>query len=191
MRAAVLRSIAATVVAAALALSASAASIASASTSQPAKSGGTLQVEAVASQWPGLDSATDTQDTADAAYLNEIYGQLFEMTANNVVIPDQATSWKLTNHNSTLTFTLRKGLVFSNGDPMTAADVVIGEWVWAALKSTLSGAAMLTAMYLLGIVHGLRPFHDGSHQPRVIEFLHRPRIEHPDRIAARDNQHGR
>jgi peptide/nickel transport system substrate-binding protein len=45
------------------------------------------------------------------------------MTSNNVVIPDQATTWKLTNHNSTLMFTLRKGLVFSNGDPMTAADV--------------------------------------------------------------------
>jgi lipooligosaccharide transport system permease protein len=41
--------------------------------------------------------------------------------------------------------------------PMTAADVVAGEWVWAALKSTMSGAAMLLAMYLLGIVHGLRP----------------------------------
>jgi ABC-type transport system substrate-binding protein len=40
-----------------------------------------------------------------------------------VVIPDQATTWKLTNHNSTLVFTLRKGLVFSNGDPFTAADV--------------------------------------------------------------------
>jgi peptide/nickel transport system substrate-binding protein len=123
MRSAVLRSIAATAVAAAVALGASAASIASASTSQPAKSGGTLQVESVASQWPGLDSATDTQDTADAGYLNEIYGQLFEMTANNVVIPDQATTWKLTNHNSTLVFTLRKGLVFSNGNAMTAADV--------------------------------------------------------------------
>lgn len=99
------------------------ASVASASTAQPAKAGGTLQVEIVASQWPGLDSATDTQDTADGAFLNQIYGQLFEMTSNNVVIPDQATSWKLTNHNETLTFKLRKGLVFSNGDPMTAADV--------------------------------------------------------------------
>jgi peptide/nickel transport system substrate-binding protein len=123
MRSAVLRSMTATAVAAALALGASAASIASASTSQPAKSGGTLQVEVVASQWPGLDSATDTQDTADAGYLNAIYGQLFEMTPNNVVVPDQATSWKLTNHNSTLVFKLRKGLVFSNGDPMTAAVV--------------------------------------------------------------------
>jgi len=35
----------------------------------------------------GLDSATDTQDTADAGYLNAIYGQLFEMTPNNVLIP--------------------------------------------------------------------------------------------------------
>lgn len=41
--------------------------------------------------------------------------------------------------------------------PMTVADVVIGEWVWAALKSTLSGGAMLVAMYLLGIAHGWRP----------------------------------
>jgi lipooligosaccharide transport system permease protein len=40
---------------------------------------------------------------------------------------------------------------------MTTTDVVAGEWVWAALKSTLSGAAMLLAMYLLGIVHGVRP----------------------------------
>jgi hypothetical protein len=40
---------------------------------------------------------------------------------------------------------------------MTAADIVLGEWVWAGLKSTLSGAAMLLAMYLLGIVHGLAP----------------------------------
>jgi peptide/nickel transport system substrate-binding protein len=108
----------------ALALGASAASFASASTAQPGKStGGTLQVEIVASQWPGLDSATDTQDTADAAYLNAIYGQLFEMNAKNVVIPDEATTWKLTNHNSTLVFSLRKGLVFSNGDPLTASDV--------------------------------------------------------------------
>ena len=41
--------------------------------------------------------------------------------------------------------------------PMTVADVVLGEWVWAALKSSMSGAAMLLAMYLLGLTHGLRP----------------------------------
>ena len=38
--------------------------------------------------------------------------------------------------------------------PMTPTDVVLGEWLWAALKATLSGTAMLLAMYVLGIVHG-------------------------------------
>src|SRR5665213_4547375 len=85
------------------------------------KSGGTLTVMAVASQWPGLDPASDTQDTADAAYLNAIFGQLFELTSTNKIIPDEATKWKLTNGNSVLNFTNRKGLTFSNGDAFTAA----------------------------------------------------------------------
>jgi lipooligosaccharide transport system permease protein len=37
--------------------------------------------------------------------------------------------------------------------PMTITDVVLGEWVWAALKSTLSGVAILLVMALLGLVH--------------------------------------
>ena len=41
--------------------------------------------------------------------------------------------------------------------PMTVADVVLGEWVWAAIKALLSGCAILLILYLLGIVHGLRP----------------------------------
>lgn len=47
-----------------------------------------------------------------------------------------------------------EGLLYA---PMTVTDVVIGEWVWAGLKSTLAGAAILLVMYLLGAVHGLRP----------------------------------
>ena len=41
--------------------------------------------------------------------------------------------------------------------PMTIADVVVGEWSWAALKATLSGSAILLVMYAFGIVHGARP----------------------------------
>jgi lipooligosaccharide transport system permease protein len=41
--------------------------------------------------------------------------------------------------------------------PMTSTDVVLGEWAWAALKSVLSGSAILLVMYLLGIVHGVAP----------------------------------
>ncbi len=36
--------------------------------------------------------------------------------------------------------------------PMTVLDVVVGEWVWAALKGTLSGAAILLVMTALGVV---------------------------------------
>lgn len=37
--------------------------------------------------------------------------------------------------------------------PMTVSDVVIGEWVWTALKGMLSGIAILLVMTLLGMVH--------------------------------------
>src|SRR5271165_2766884 len=38
--------------------------------------------------------------------------------------PWLATSWAYSNGNKTLTFTIRKGVKFTNGDPLTAADVV-------------------------------------------------------------------
>jgi len=37
--------------------------------------------------------------------------------------------------------------------PMTVTDIVVGEWVWAALKGALSGAAILLVMAGLGLVH--------------------------------------
>lgn len=39
--------------------------------------------------------------------------------------------------------------------PMTVADIVVGEWVWAALKGMLSGIAILLVMALLGLVKSL------------------------------------
>src|SRR5580704_1016107 len=106
MRQGLIRHLAVTTVAAVIALGAAATSLATASTLSPAKSGGgTLNVVITGSQWPGLDSATDTQDAADSTYLNAIYGQLFEINMANQITPDQATSWKLTDHNSTLVFT--------------------------------------------------------------------------------------
>jgi peptide/nickel transport system substrate-binding protein len=99
------------------------ASSAATKTSNSPTTGGKLTVETVASQWPGLDPASDTQDTADAAYLNAIFGQLFEMNSSNKIIPDEAQSWNFSKGNTVLSFTMRKGLKFSNGDPLTAADV--------------------------------------------------------------------
>ena len=36
--------------------------------------------------------------------------------------------------------------------PMTVTDIVVGEWVWAALKGTLSGVAIFIVMAALGLV---------------------------------------
>jgi lipooligosaccharide transport system permease protein len=41
--------------------------------------------------------------------------------------------------------------------PMTVRDIVLGEWLWASVKSALSGMAIVAVMYALGIVHGLGP----------------------------------
>jgi lipooligosaccharide transport system permease protein len=40
--------------------------------------------------------------------------------------------------------------------PMTIGDVVIGEWLWAALKALLSGAAILLVMYAFGLIRSPR-----------------------------------
>jgi peptide/nickel transport system substrate-binding protein len=85
--------------------------------------GGTLNVLDVGTQWPNIDVAADTQDAADADFMNAIYGQLFELSPGNKVIPDEATGYKFSNNYQTVTINIRHGLQFSNGDPFTAANV--------------------------------------------------------------------
>lgn len=41
--------------------------------------------------------------------------------------------------------------------PMTVRDVVLGEWMWAALKGVISGAAILLVAYALDLINGWRP----------------------------------
>jgi lipooligosaccharide transport system permease protein len=41
--------------------------------------------------------------------------------------------------------------------PMTITDVVVGEWLWAAAKATLSGSAILVVMYGFGFAKGAAP----------------------------------
>lgn len=48
--------------------------------------------------------------------------------------PWLATTWKWSNGNKTLTFTIRNGVKFSNGNPLTAADVV---YSFNLLKNTV------------------------------------------------------
>lgn len=83
-----------------------------------------MTVLTIGSQWPTLDPAgVGAQPEADYNYNNEIYGQLFEFSPGGTVVPDLATKYAFSNHNLTVTITIRSGVKFSDGTPYTAQDV--------------------------------------------------------------------
>lgn len=69
----------------------------------------------------------DPQRTAAAATFeitNNIYDPLVRVTAQNEIVPGLAESWDISDDQMTLTFHLRDGLTFSNGNPCNADAVV-------------------------------------------------------------------
>ncbi len=70
---------------------------------------------------PPNPSACDAQSSVVQSL---IYGNLVHQDANLKIQPDAASSWKVSNDGKVYTFTLRPGLKFADGTPVTAADVV-------------------------------------------------------------------
>jgi peptide/nickel transport system substrate-binding protein len=95
------------------------------------KAGGSLTVlegKGYAGDWPlGFDPATNTTGDADQDYYNAVYGQLFELGDNGKLVNDLATGYQYSNGNKTVTITLRSGVKFTDGTPLTA-DVVAWNW---------------------------------------------------------------
>jgi len=61
------------------------------------------------------------------AISQNLYARLVDVQmqdGNFVVVPDLAEKWETAEDGKTWTFHLRDGLKFSNGDPLTAEDVV-------------------------------------------------------------------
>lgn len=71
-----------------------------------------------------FDSANAIDQTSLSSFL-EIYDRLVQFGPNGTVLPDLATSWKFSPDNKKVTFTLRPGVRFSDGSPLTPADVVL------------------------------------------------------------------
>jgi peptide/nickel transport system substrate-binding protein len=87
---------------------------------------GSLQITLTAGEWPNLDPAVNTQAAADSAIMSAVFGGLFEFVYGGGalrVVPDLAIGYKFTNGGRTFQITLRHGLQFSNGDPLTASTV--------------------------------------------------------------------
>jgi peptide/nickel transport system substrate-binding protein len=118
-------------VAAAFALTLTACSSASPSPSAPAApagaqasaaSGGTYNIGLV-TPTSGINPLTTAQyDTMFAVGLAS--AQLVNTNAKGQLVPQLASSWTQAANKLSWTFTLRSGLKFSNGKPLTAADVV-------------------------------------------------------------------
>jgi oligopeptide transport system substrate-binding protein len=71
---------------------------------------------------PGdLDPHTNT-GSPESVILNEIFEGLVARDTNLEIVPAAAESWDITAEGRILTFNLRPGLKWSNGDPLTARD---------------------------------------------------------------------
>ena len=69
------------------------------------------------------DSEISTNQAKDSPVLFNIYENLVWLDENGVCQPWLATDWTMAEDGLSYTFTIREGVTFSNGNPLTAEDV--------------------------------------------------------------------
>jgi peptide/nickel transport system substrate-binding protein len=92
---------------------------------------------------PSLDLTSNASAAIDEVLDYNVYQHLVQLDPRGVVVPVLATRDTVSADGKTYTFTLRSGVKFSNGDPMTAADVVASLQRAAAPKSTYPYGTLL------------------------------------------------
>lgn len=85
--------------------------------------GGTLRVGFLISQIVTLDPQQLSQGVVAGSILPSIFSSLVQFDQDLGLIPDLAETWEVTPDGLGYTFTLREGLTFHNGDPLTSEDV--------------------------------------------------------------------
>jgi peptide/nickel transport system substrate-binding protein len=96
------------------------------SSSSASGASGTLTLDNETGQeWDCSFNPFNPSDVGDGIAIGQVYEPLafVDSLDNAKVTPWLATSWAWSNANKTLTFTIRKGAKFSDGTPMSAADV--------------------------------------------------------------------
>lgn len=88
-----------------------------------AQTGGTLNVVVVNEEYLTLDPAHDEVSVTDEAILNNLYGTLFYQKVGGGVGLGMASGYKFSNGNKTFSFTIRPGIRFTDGSPLTASVV--------------------------------------------------------------------
>ncbi len=93
------------------------------SSSEKPVEGGSITVD-MAQAVPDLDPAIEF-DTVSTEVVSQVYQQLVTYSGSTHNITGElAQSWDVSNDGKTYTFHLRKGVTFSNGDPLTSQDFV-------------------------------------------------------------------
>lgn len=91
-----------------------------------------------------LDPAKTIETPSSSMQTQSFEGLLKYDKNNKVVLGEAASQPKVTNDGKTWTFTLKKGLKWSNGDPVTAQDYVASMRHWADPK--LSHKLLITLL---------------------------------------------
>jgi peptide/nickel transport system substrate-binding protein len=73
---------------------------------------------------PSLDLTSNPAAAIDEVFDYNVYQHLVELAPNGTIVPVLANSYSWSADRKTITFTIRQGVKFSNGDPLTAQDVV-------------------------------------------------------------------
>ena len=117
---------------------------------------------------PDLNQTTTT-DTISFTILNNIEEGLFRLDEENKPQPAMAESVKLSDDGLTYTFTLRDGIKWSNGEPVTAQDFKYG-WLRGLNPETSGSYSFIIADYVVGA----QEFADGAGKVEDVK------IEAPD-----------
>lgn len=104
---------------------------------------------------PSGDPLSESLDPARtggsaAGYVGLLYRGLVRLTPELQVVPDLAETWVVSDDGLVYTFTLREGLTFGLGNPLTAEDVLFS-WERAADPATESTMAATYLGDILGV----------------------------------------
>ena len=141
-----------------------------------AKEGGTLKY-AIETDTPfkGIFEGTLSTDSIDDT-VSQFGNESLVGQDNNFMIKDGAAKFKLDNKAKTITFTLKKGVKWSDGKPVTAKDM---EYPYEIIANPKSGSQRYSTQ--LENIVGFKEFHEGK--AKKISGLEMPKGENGNTLV--------
>ncbi|HEU5090794.1 MAG TPA: ABC transporter substrate-binding protein, partial [Roseiflexaceae bacterium] len=96
-------------------------------------------------------------DAPTITVINNVFGGLVRLDDKLQVQPDGASEWKVSDDGKTYTFTLRDGLKFADGTPVTA-----GDFAYSINRALSPDTASYGAPFQLGHILGAQDVVDGK-----------------------------